>query len=401
MEFKYKGKSVDGEILEGVVEASSEGEAVNILHGKGYLILSLNQMGGLKSINVMDFLNRPKTKDLAVFIRQLATLIDADMPILESLKTLALQTEKITFRQVIDNIAKLVESGSSLSEAFNNYPHIFSSFFINLVKSGEASGKLHDSLLYLADHIEKSQELNSKIKGALAYPAFIMVALVIVAFIMAIWVLPNLLKIFEEVGVDELPITTRILIFTINIVTKYYYIIVFVGLFLPAYLFSYIKTPKGKIWFDNIIVKMPYFGSIIRNFYVARISESLSTLIRSGIPIIDAFTITGNIVNNNNYKEIILQARESIKQGDLIGEAFKNHPEIPALFYSMISIGEKTGKLSNMLEHVAKFYKSESETAVQSLSQLIEPVMVLILGFGVAVLVSSILLPMYSLVGSI
>jgi len=400
MQFSYKVQSVTGEILEGRIDSNNEKGAVTILHAKGYTIVSLVQLGGnIMEIDVMGIFNRPSSKDLAVFTRQLATLIDADMPILESLKTLALQTEKPSFKKIIENIARYVESGSSLSEALNNYPRLFTAFFVNLVRSGEASGKLHDSLLYLANHIERNQELNSKIKGAMAYPAFIVFALVIVAFIMAVWVLPNLLAIFDEVGVTDLPISTRILIAITNFVNKFYYLIIFGTISIISYLYYYIRTPKGREWFDDLKIELPYFGPIIRNFYVARISESLATLIKAGIPILDSLVITSNIVNNNNYKKIILSATESIKQGDTIADSFKNHPEIPPLLSSMISIGEKTGKLSAMLEHVAKFYNNESENAIQSISQLIEPIMVLILGFAVAVLVSSILLPMYNLVG--
>ncbi len=402
MRFNYKVKSIAGEILEGRIEANSEREAVGVLHGKEYVIISLTQLeANIFDIDIMGRLNRPSSKDLAVFTRQLATLIDADMPILESLRTLAEQANKPSFKKIIENIAKYIESGSSLSEALGNYPNLFSSFFINLVRSGEASGKLHDSLMYLASHLEKSQELNSKIKGAMAYPAFILVSLIIVAFIMAVWVLPNLLAIFDEVGVKDLPITTRILIFVTNFVNKYYYFIIFSALFLIGYSYYYIRTPKGRDQFDNLKIKAPYLGPMIKNFYISRISESLATLVKSGIPILDSFLITSNIVNNTRYRKILIEATESIKRGETIANSLKDYPEIPPLLSSMIAIGEKTGKLSAMLDHVAKFFKGESESAIQTLSQLIEPAMVLVLGLAVAVLVSSILLPMYNLVDAI
>lgn len=403
IEFSYVAKNASGEILEGKIEASNEKGAVDILHSKSYTVISLTLIKkGIFSVDIQRFIYKPKNKDIVVFTRQLATLVDADMPILESLKTLSSQTEKPVFKEIIDSITKYVESGSSLSESLTNYPNLFSPFYINLVKSGETSGKLHDSLIYLANYLEKNQELTSKIKGALTYPAFIVVAMIIVTFIMTVWVLPNLLSIFEEVSsTTDLPLTTKLLIKITGFINKYYYIIIALAIAGPGYLYYYIKTPNGRNWFDNFIVNMPYFGKVIRSFYLSRISESLSTLIKSGIPILDSFDITAKIVGNNNYKKIILEAEEAVRQGRSIGESLKNHEEIPSLFFSMVTIGETSGKLFNMLEHVSKFYKSESENTVQNLSQLLEPVMVFILGLGVAILVSSILLPMYNLVGVI
>ncbi len=402
MEFIYEVKSATGDILEGRIEAPNEKVAVDMLHSKGYTVITLTLVKkGLFSIDLKKLTSGPKNKDIVVFTRQLATLVDADMPILEGLKTLAEQTEKETFKEIINNVAKSVESGSSLSMSLNNYPDLFSPFYINLTKSGETSGKLHDSLVYLADYLERSQDLNAKVKGAMAYPAFIMVAMVLVGFIMAIWVLPSLLSIFKESGYTDLPITTRALIAVTNFTSHYYYVMIVLVVGLPSYLYRYIKTPQGKDWFDNIMINLPFIGRVVRSFYLSRISESLSTLIKSGIPILDSFNISANIVGNNNYKKIMLEAEEAIKQGRSVGESFHSHIEMPPLFSSMITIGERSGKLYNMLEHLAKFYKSESENTIQNLSQLIEPAMILILGLGVGILVSSILLPMYNLASAI
>src|SRR3989344_689330 len=401
MEFKYKAKGGNGDMLEGVIEAPDEDAAVNILHSRGYTILSLNKINtDIFSVDIDRVFNRPGNKDVVVFARQLATLVDADMPLLESLRTLTQQTEKASFREILDMVSKYVEGGSTLSQALGHFPNLFSDFYVNLVKYGESSGKLHDSLIYLAGYLEKSRELNSKIKNALSYPVFVICSLVLVSFVMTVWVLPNLLTIFEEVGVTDLPITTRGLIFITKVVNKYFYLIILLAIAIIGYLTYYIKTPRGKEWLDNMKINNPILGPIARNFYLSRASESLATLTKAGLPIIDSLNITANIVGNSNYQKVILQSRESIKQGDLISDAFRGHPEIPPLFSSMVSIGERTGKLSTMLDHLSKFYKSESESTIQNISQLLEPVLVLILGIGVAMLVSSILLPMYNLVGA-
>ena len=400
MEFNYKIKTQNGELIEGNIEAPDENAAVNILHEKGYVVLSLRALKkDLFSADLNQYFSKPNNKDIVIFTRQLSTLIDADMPLAEGLRTLARQVDKPVFKKVITEISEAVEGGSSLSGALAAHSKMFNQFYIKLVQTGEISGKLHETLLYLADYLEKSQTINSKIRGALAYPAFVVFALVVVTIIMMVYVLPQLLSIFKEVGSTELPFTTRILIFTTEAVNKFLYpivIVVFGGSFL---LWRYIKTPEGKARFDNLKINFPSLWSVIRNLYLARMSESLATLIKSGIPILDGLKITADLVGNTVYQKILLDAEENVRGGGNISEVLEKRKEIPPLMSSMVAIGEKTGKLNFMLDHVSKFYKSESDNAIENISTLIEPILVLILGFAVAVLVSAILLPIYNLVG--
>ena len=399
MNFSYKIKTQNGEILEGKVEAPDENKAVDTLQGKGYLILSINRLeGDIFSIDLNKYFQKPTNKDIVIFTRQLSTLIDADMPIAEGLRTLARQFEKPTLRKILSEISDTVEGGSALSSALAVHPKLFSSFYVKLVQSGEVSGKLHETLLYLADHLERSQEINSKIKGALAYPAFVVFALIVVTGIMVVYVLPQLLAIFKDVGANDLPLTTRMLIWVTTFVNNYLYYLftlIFGSLFLG---WRYIKTSEGRVVFDNFKINMPALGTVVRNLYLARISESLSTLIKSGIPILDAIHITSDLVGNANYQKILLDAEDSVRGGGNISDVLSRYKEIPPLMSSMIAIGEKTGKLDFMLEHISKFYKSESDTTIDNIATLIEPILVLILGVAVAVLVSAILLPIYNLV---
>lgn len=400
MDFKYKIKTQTGEILEGPVEAPDEDTAVKTLQSKGYIILSLDPVDtGFLSADISKYFSKPSNKDVVLFTRQLSTLIDADMPLAEGLRTLAKQVEKPAFKEVITKISEAVESGQSLSAALAATPQFFGSFYIKLVQSGEVSGKLQESLLYLADYLEKSQSINSKIRGALAYPAFVVFALIVVTAIMVVYVLPQLLSIFKDLGDVQLPITTKILIWVTNFVNRYLYFLAILIIGSIIIFWRYLKTPSGKSWFDNVKIHMPSLGIVVRNLYLARISESLSTLIKSGIPILEALRITSELVGNTNYQKVLLDAEESVRGGGTISEAFSKHSEMPPLMTSMVSIGEKTGKLDFMLTHISKYYKSESETAIANISQLIEPILVLILGVAVAVLVSAILLPIYNLVG--
>ena len=399
MLFKYKVKTQNGEIIDGKVEASDEKVAVDTLQSKGYLILSIEQLeSDIFSIDLNKYFQKPTNKDIVIFTRQLSTLIDADMPLAEGLRTLARQFEKPTLRKIISEISDAVEGGSALSNALSAHPKFFSSFYIKLVQSGEVSGKLHEALLYLADHLERSQEINSKIRGALAYPAFVVFALIVVTMIMVVYVLPQLLAIFKDVGATDLPLTTRMLIWMTTFVNNYLYYIftmIFGSIFLG---WKYVKTAEGKAVFDNIKISMPALGTVVRNLYLARISESLSTLIKSGIPILDTIHITSDLVGNVNYQNILLDAEESVRGGGSMSDVFNKYKEIPPLMSSMVAIGEKTGKLDFMLEHTSKFYKSESDNTIDNIATLIEPILVLVLGVAVAVLVSAILLPIYNLV---
>ncbi len=399
MNFLYKAKTQGGEIIDGKIEALDEKSAVNILQGNQYIVLSIQQIGGdIFSVDINSYLQKPTNKDIVVFTRQLSTLIDADMPLAEGLRTLARQLEKPVFKKIISEISDAVEGGSSLSNALAVHSKLFSSFYIKLVQSGEVSGKLHEALLYLADHLERSQDINSKIKGALAYPAFVVFALIVVTGIMVVYVLPQLLAIFKDVGANDLPLTTRSLIWVTNFINAYLYYLfalVFGSLFFG---WRYVKTPNGKAKFDNLKINMPVLGVVVRNLYLARISESLSTLIKSGIPILDTIHITSDLVGNFNYQNILLDAEESVRGGGNISDVFIKYKEIPPLMSSMVAIGEKTGKLDYMLEHISKFYKSESDTTIDNIATLIEPILVLVLGVAVAILVSAILLPIYNLV---
>ncbi|HYU64774.1 MAG TPA: type II secretion system F family protein [Candidatus Paceibacterota bacterium] len=402
MEYIYQAKNQAGELFEGNLEAPDENVAVNLLHSRGFIVLSLQpSKKDLFQTDVNQFFNKPKNKDVVIFTRQLATLIDADMPLAEGLRTLAKQVEKPVLRKIIGDISDAVEGGSALSVALAEHPKLFTSFYIKLVKSGEVSGKLQDSLNYLADYLERSQAITSKIKSALAYPAFVVSAMIVVTFIMMVYVLPQLLIIFKETGIKNLPWTTRTLIAVTDFSHKYAVVIIILVVGTGIFIWRYLRTTKGKIFLDDIKIRAPIFGKILKNLYIARIAESLETLIKSGISILDGIKITSELVGNQNYQDILLDAEESVRGGGTISDAFSKYADIPPLVTSMISIGERTGKLDFMLGHVSKFYRSESEISVQNISQLIEPVLVFVLGIGVALLVSSVLLPIYSLIGAV
>ncbi|MBI2669724.1 MAG: type II secretion system F family protein [Candidatus Yanofskybacteria bacterium] len=400
MEFLYQAKTQTGELITGKVEAPSEDQAVNVLHQKNLAILSLEETRkGLMLQDLTTAFSRPSQKDIVLFTRQMATLVEADVPLVEGLHALVRQIEKEAFRKVVLIIISSIEGGASLSLALNEHQKIFGRFYISLVRAGEAAGKLQTTLSYLADYLERSASLNSKIKGALAYPIFILFAMVVVTIILITTVLPKLLSIVEDAGVQDLPFTTKVLIAVTSFINQYFVFLLILIIGAIILLFYYIKTPRGHSQFDNFKLRMPQFGKTIRSFYLARIAETLSVLIKSGVPILDGISITSDVVGNATYQDILLRAKENVQGGGTISEVFEKYKEIPPLVVSMLAIGEKTGRTDFMLENIFNFYKAESENSVQNLSQLIEPVLILILGLGVGLLVSAVLLPIYSLVG--
>lgn len=400
MEYKYQAKNDSGQIVNGIIDAPSQDSAISILHSKQLVVLSLELFKrDVFSKDLNQIFSRTTTKDIVVFTRQLSTLIEADMPLAEGLRTLAQQTEKPGLKKVVMDVAQSVESGSSLSASLGAHPKEFTTFYIKLVQAGEVSGKLQGSLLYLAEYLERSQDITSKITGALIYPAFVVSAMIVVFLIMAIYVLPQLLSVFKDSGVTNLPLSTQILIAITNFLNAYIYYIVAVFIGGGFFITRFMRTAQGKAWRDNFLVNMPALGKVVQNLYLARMAESLSTLIKSGLPILDALRITADLVGNENYRLITLAAEENVRSGGSISQILSQHKEMPPLFSSMVAIGERTGKLDYMLEHVSKFYKSESDAAINSITALIEPILVLVLGFGVAILVASILLPIYSMVG--
>lgn len=400
MEFTYQAKNEAGQLFEGVIEAPEESIAVDILHSRGYIVISLRAVPkGLFSVDLTLLTSKPKRRDIVIFTRQMSTLVEADVPLTEGLRTLSKQIEKPAFQKIVTDIAEAVEGGSALSAALAGYPGLFSSFYIKLVRSGELSGKLQNSLSYLADYLERNQAVTSKIRGALAYPAFVVVAMIIVTIIMVTYVLPQLLVIFKESGVVDLPFTTKILIFITDTINNYLKVIVVGVVVGTIMLWRYFHTAKGRAWYDGAKINVPVFGKIIRNLYLADVAESLATLIKSDIPILEAIEATEDLTDNSNFKAILKEAHESVQGGDTISAVFAKYNEIPPLMTSMMAIGERTGKFDYMLAQVAKFYRAESENNINSISQLIEPILVLILGAGVAMIVSGVLLPIYNLVG--
>ncbi len=396
--FNFKAKDKRGRNRRGSVVAISDISAVKILNRKGFDVSYIKDVSDSLSYKIIFLLNRINKKDLVVFSRQFSIMMNANVAITDSLVAIAEQTENIRFKNIISNIAHNVDEGMLLSEAFKKYPSIFSEFYCSVVKAGETSGKLDEVLNYLAEEIEKNYDLSKKIIGAFIYPAFIMTGLIAVGIVFLFFVLPELTKILEETGA-VLPLSTRMVIAVTEFFrSSYIYIIIFI---IGAIVFFklFFRTPSGKKFRDIIILKMPVLGPIFQLTYLIRFCRSLGVLLRGGVVINRSLEIVGDVVSNTVYKEVITETIENINEGRAIVSAFEDSPYVPNMIPEMMSVGEKTGTLDEVLDKVAGFYEKDVNHKLANLNALIEPIIMVIMGIGVGIMVAAIIMPMYNMAG--
>lgn len=402
MRFNYQARTKKGEIQTGVVEAGNRETAIDTLQRHDLVVVFLEEISEVPFYTrSLRFFQRIKSKEIVIFYRQLAILFEANVSPLDSLKILAEQTKNSIFRELIFDIERDVKGGENISDAMAKHPKVFSAFYVNVVKAGEATGKLHEVLRYLADHAEREYNLSFRVKGAFTYPAVIFSLFIIVAVLMMIFVMPQLAAMLEETG-QKLPITTRILIGTAKFMKSWFWLVGIIIVAIVVAILRIIKTPKGRETMDVIKLKIPVFKKLYQKIYLTRLAENLKTLLLGGIPILKALDIAALVIGNKTYEKIILEAKEEVRAGKTISSAFSNYPkQITPMVTQMIGVGEKTAELDIILEKVALFYQQEVDRSVANMTQLIEPFMILFLGAGVGFLVSAILMPIYNFAGSL
>lgn len=399
--FTYKARTKAGELRDGIIEASSKDAAIETLQRNGLMVFEVAEEKPPSSFLEWKLpFGRVKQKDIVVLSRQLSTLFEAQIPVMQALKTLVGETANATLKDAIAEILDDVAGGLALSQALGKHPNIFSPFYINLIRSGEESGKLQDVFTYLADYLERSYYLSSKAKNALIYPAFVFCAFIGVVVVLLVVVIPRLTAIFEETG-QAVPFYTQIVIF-LSLFLRHWGFLLLVLLIAGALAaWRWAATERGIYFFHKLQITVPLFGDLYRKLFMARMTDNLRTLIVGGIPILRALSITGDVVGNVVYKKAINDAIEAVKGGGTISAAFEKTPEIPVLITQMVRIGEATGKLDFILGNIAKFYQREVDSMTENLVSLIEPALIIFLGVGVGLLVTAVLVPLYNLVGSI
>ena len=399
--FKYKAVDPEGAERAGTIDAVSVDVAIAAIQRRGLIISSVEPVesgrGGLSSrIALFD---RVTNADVVMLSRQITTLFEAQVSALRAFRLLAAEARTNTLAQKLTAIANDIQSGASISSALSRHPDAFSAFYVNMVRAGEESGKLDETFSFLADHLDRNYEIGQKAKNALIYPAFVLFTFVVVMGLMLTLVIPNLAVMIEEVGQD-VPIYTKIVVGLSNFLVDY--ILLFGVLFVAAgiFMFRYAKTDAGRAMFSRARMQIPAVGDVYRKLYLSRITDNLSTMLKSGVQILRGLEVTGSVVGDAVYEKVVADAARDVKGGLALSEAFRKHPEIPGIVVAMLKIGEETGNTGQVLETMARFYRREVSNAVDTLVGLIEPIMIVTLAVGVAILLASILLPIYNIASS-
>jgi len=393
--FKYKALKENKKSTKGLVEASSEEVAVELLKEKGYTIIYLREKTKI-DLNNLTFLSSVSPKDVVIFSRQFSVLVSASVSLVDSLKILVDQTENPKLRGIVQEMADEVDAGMRLSDSLAKRPKIFSEFYINVVKSGETSGKLDEVLNYLADELEKDYDMSSKIKGAMIYPVFVLCGLGGVGVIMMIFVVPKLTAVLEETGA-ELPAATKILIAVSDFLKNEWWLLLLIIVGLVVGVKSASRTEIGKRIIDTVKLKLPIFGHLFNLIYLVRFTRSMNTLIIGGVNISKGLQITADVVDNDIFQRMIRDTKSEVEDGNSISTIFGESKMVPKMVSQMMTIGEKTGRLDVILARLTDFYTREINNIVANLMTLMEPIIMVVMGVAVGLMVAAIILPMYNM----
>lgn len=393
--FEYKGVSAEGKDLKGAIDAETTKAARAKLKKRGIFPTEIieekhKRLG--KEIDFYRLFERIRLQDIAVLTRQMATLTNAGIPILDALSAIAEQEENVELRGIISGIREKVREGSSFAEALKGYPKHFSGLYANMIMAGETSGALDVVLMRLADFLDNQIKMRNRIRAILAYPLLMTVVGVGVLSFIFIYVLPKVTRVFEDMR-QTLPLLTRILISFSNLMRGYWWLIILLIAGAVFYIRRRLRTSEGRMRFDGLIIRLPVFGKLFRMIAVSRFTRTLGTLLKNGVPAIPSFDIVKNVVNNMVIAKAIEDARESIREGEGIAEPLKRSGLFPSVVTHMIAVGEKSGELEEMLLKVSDAYDNEVETSIMRMTSLLEPAIIIVMGLIVAVIVIAILLP--------
>lgn len=398
--YKYKARDKSGRLVTGEVEASNESTAARLVRDRGYILIDLAPAGsglfGLKG----KLKARVSGGDVTAFTRQLATMISAGLPVTESLQILRLQSRS-SMKTVATQVLADVEAGESLSKAFGKHTTVFSPTYVALIRAGETGGVLDKVLSRLADNLERNQEFKGKVKGAMIYPAIIVVGMIVVSIIMVVFIMPRLTELYTQFDA-ELPITTKILTAISGFVINFWYLVI-LGLGVLYWAFrAYAKTKYGRRRIAKFVFRIPIIGELQREVILTELTRTLSLMVGSGVPILEGLAVTSGVVGNIIISEALQNASKQIEKGFPISYAFAQYPDaFPYILAQMISVGEETGKMEEVLSKVSHVFEVSSEQKVKALTAAIEPIIMIVLGVGVAFLVVSVILPIYNLTTSL
>ena len=397
MQFNYKAITSAGETTEGIIDAVNVDIAINILQRKGLTVSQIHEPQESRfGLILASMFHRVSNKEIVLVSRQMATLFEAQVSALRVFNLIGSQLENPALKKYFLEISEDLQGGSSISKALAKHPDAFSSFYVNMVKAGEESGKLDETFGYLADYLDRTYEVTSKARNALVYPAFVIVTFLGVMVLMFTLIIPKIALMITDSGQD-IPFYTKIVLFISNSFIEYGIYMAVMVVILGFMTWKYSQTEDGKDTLDSMRLNIPYIGDLYRKLYLSRIADNMNTMITSGIPILRALEITSSVIDNRIYKAIVERTLIEVKGGASLSTSFAQYKEIPGMMTQMIKVGEETGELDSILKTMAKFYQREVTNAVDTLVSLIEPAMIVALGLGVGILLAAILMPIYNI----
>src|SRR3989344_1527713 len=395
MLYNYQIIDKSGAKNTGSIETVSMDVAVNSLQRRGFVIVSI-EPAEKKSILKLTLFERVSNRDIVILSRQISTLFEAQVSALRVFRLLASEAGSPLLERSLTEVGDDIQGGSSIANALEKHPKVFSPFYVNMVRSGEEAGTLAETFNYLASYLDRTYEVYSKARTALIYPAFVVLTFIVVMVLMLTLVIPRISVLFEEAG-QELPLFTLLVVGLSNFLVQYGFLILIALVIGAFFLWRYGKTTEGSYAFAKLQIGTPYVGDLYKKLYLSRLADNMSTMLKSGIPMLRSLEITATVIDNKVFAEALNEATQSIKAGRPVSEALGSYEEIPGIMVQMIKVGEETGELGNILATLAKFYQREVTNAVDTLVNLIEPVMIVALAVGVGVLLSAVLLPIYNI----
>ena len=402
--FNYKTQNNTGKIETGVIEATDKFSLAAQFKNEGKIVISLSefkQKDYLKLEVLNEMLSRIKLQDKIIFARNLSAMINAGLSLSRALGVLERQSTNLKFKKVLQSLTYNISKGKSLSDGMKEFPKVFPPLFVSMVGAGEESGNLADSLLIVGNQLEKTYLLKKKIKGAMIYPAIVISAMIIIAILMFIFVVPTLSETFKSMNV-ELPTSTAIIIGISEFLANHGILALLIVVIVVTVLLILIRTPKGKRYGELTLLHLPIFSKLVKESNSARTARTLSSLLSAGVDVVEAISITKSVVQNSFYKDVLTAAGENVQKGIALSAIFMENSNLyPVLVGEMIEVGEETGKLSDMLLRVAEFYENEVDTATRDLSTIIEPILMVVIGAGVGFFAVSMITPMYSIMSGI
>lgn len=396
--FFYNGKDIDGNTKNGEIESGDLRTAVLTLRKKGLIVISVKAKSNESSNFLTKFLNRVSFTDLVIMTRQLATMVSSGLTLSDAIDILQEQQNNKTLKKALEEISSDVKGGLNLAQSLSKHPDVFPQLYINVIKSGEASGKIDTVLIQMANGLEKDREFQSRIKGAMIYPVIVLVMMFGVMVIMMVFVIPKLMSLYSQSNID-LPLPTKILIFVSNILVNYWWAIIIVIIGIVVVIRRWGKTPEGGMIIGRIVLKIPIIGKIVTFVTLTNFSRTFGLLTAAGIPLLESIGIVEGVMENPVYKRTLKDAYSGVEKG-LPFSALLTASVFPRIVGQMVRVGEETGKVDEIFFKLSEYFESESDHMVKNLTVAIEPIIIIILGLGVGFLVISIILPIYKLTTS-